>query len=70
MLTIAILLAAGQAPVQLASYDEIRWQRFVRASVSAPRPPDRMSELAATVGRLPADARRDRRPGMGGPSGM
>lgn len=72
MLTIALLIA-GQAPVQLASNDELRWRMFVKASLSAPPsppPPDRMSELAAAVARLPSDRGAGRRAVVAGPSGL
>jgi len=39
MIGIAMLAAAAQAPVLLASADEQQWRRFVRASLQRPAPP-------------------------------
>jgi hypothetical protein len=72
MLTIALMMAAAPARIELASLDEMRWRSFVRASVSAPASPrlDRMGELSALVARLPAERSGFHRAIVSGPSGL
>jgi hypothetical protein len=72
MLTIALLMAAAPARIELASLDELRWRSFVRASVSAPLSPrlDRMDQLNAVVARLPAERGGLRHAAVHGPSGL
>lgn len=72
MLTIALMMAAAPARIELASLDEMRWRSFVRASVaSAPSPAmDRLGELNAIVSRLPAERAALRRAVLRGPSGL
>jgi hypothetical protein len=72
MLTIALLMAAAPARIELASLDEMRWRSFVRASLSAPLSPrmERMDSLNAVVARLPAERSSFRRLVLRGPSGL
>jgi hypothetical protein len=60
MIAIALLAAAANAPVILASNDEAQWRRFVRASVQRPaapaaRSPSRLLQLQGVVRRLDDD---------------
>ena len=41
MIGLAMIVAAAQAPVQLAGNDEARWRMFVRASLESAAPPPR-----------------------------
>lgn len=41
MIGLAMIVAAAQAPVQLAGNDEARWRMFVRASLESPAAPPR-----------------------------
>jgi len=71
MIGIALLAAAAQAPVLLASNDEAQWRLFVRASLQRPavqggRDASRLRQLQGVVRNL-GDDRRSQVPG---PSGL
>ena len=73
MIGIALLAAAAQAPVLLASNDDAQWRLFVRASLqsprgSAPRGRDasRLRQLQGVVHSLGDDRRAE----IPGPSGL
>lgn len=67
--------AAAQAPVMLASRDELQWRMFVRASVRGRQTPpssrteSRLMRLKNVVGGL-GDVRDDEAQRLPGPSGL
>lgn len=76
MIGIMLLAAAANAPVLLASNDEVQWRMFVRASLqSAPAPAarrhgsSRLRQLEGIVRRL-GDDRPARTQRLAGPSGL
>ena len=76
MIGIAMLAAAVQAPVLLASADEAQWRLFVRASLHRPATPaarmrdgSRLMQLQGAVRRLAPEYEREARR-LAGPSGL
>ena len=75
MIGIAMLAAAAQAPVLLASNEEARWRLFVRASLQRPAPAPRLEggsrllQLQGAVRRLAPEYEREARR-LAGPSGL
>ncbi|HEX6374713.1 MAG TPA: hypothetical protein VFZ91_03225 [Allosphingosinicella sp.] len=75
MIGIALLAAAAQAPVLLASNDEAQWRLFVRASLQRPAVPaargrdaSRLRQLEGVVRGLGND--RARTQSLAGPAGL
>jgi len=71
MIGIALLAAAAQAPVLLASNDDSQWRLFVRASLQRPAVPgtrdaSRLRQLQGVVRGLGDDRRSE----IAGPSGL
>jgi hypothetical protein len=76
MIGIAMLAAAAQAPLLLASADEAQWRLFVRASLQRPAVPapraqggSRLIQLQGAVRRLGPEYEREARR-LAGPSGL
>lgn len=70
MIGIALMAAAAQAPVLLASNDEAQWRQFVRSSLQRPAAPSararggsRLMQLEGVVRRLGDDRSEPLRPG-------
>lgn len=74
MIGIALMAAAAaQAPLLLASNDEVQWRSFVRASLQRPAAPAARGRDVSRLRQLQGVVRGlgdDRRAGISGPSGL